>query len=230
LNYCFDIDDTLLKYHGDYKLATPITERINRVNQLYDEGHKIILMTARGMSSGNDYSDLTKMQLLAFGIKYHELVMNKKPNADIFIDDKGLNVSDWDKQSNSVIWLNGCFDILHRGHIELFKYASSMGCRVVVGLDSDERIKIAKGKNRPINVLNDRIEILSSLKWIHEVVSFNSDEELCTWLKYYRPKYRVLGGDYKECQNKIVGVEHSGQIIFFDRVEQYSTSGIINVL
>ena len=230
MKYCFDIDDTLLKYHGEYELATPIQSRIDRVNQLYDEGNKIILMTARGMSSGKDHTELTKKQLFGFGIKYHELIMNQKPNADIFIDDKALNVIDWDRQSNSIVWLNGCFDILHRGHIEMFKYASTLGCRVVVGTDSDQRIKKTKATNRPINCLNDRIEVLMSLKWIDEVVSFDSDEELCFWLKKYSPKYRVLGGDYKDHQNKIVGSEYSGKILFFDRVEKYSTTGVINVL
>lgn len=230
LKYCFDIDDTLLKYHGDYTLSTPIQNRIDRVNELYENGHTVILMTARGMSSGKDYTELTKKQLEVFGIKHHELIMKKKPNADIFIDDKGMNVLDWDKLSLPVVWLNGCFDILHRGHIEMFKYAASLGCRVVVGTDTDERIKQSKGSERPINRLEDRMEMLSSLKWISKVVSFASDDELCSLLKEHRPKYRVIGGDYRSSQDRIVGSEYSGEILFFDRIEEYSTTGVIDVL
>lgn len=230
LKYCFDIDDTLLKYHGDYTLSTPIQSRIDRVNRLYEDGHRIILMTARGKSSGKDYSDLTKQQMQEFGIKHHELIMNQKPNADLFIDDKGINVVDWDKSAEAVVWLNGCFDILHRGHIEMFKYASSLGCRLVVGTDTDERIKRLKGSSRPVNKLEDRMEMLRSFKWISEVVSFDSDDELCSWLMYYQPKYRVLGGDYKQQNSRIVGIEHSGELKFFERYLDYSTSEIINVL
>ena len=57
------------------------------------------------------------------------------------------------------VWTNGCFDVLHRGHIELFKYAKSLGKELIVGVDTDEKVKKDKGKNRPINCLNDRIEI-----------------------------------------------------------------------
>jgi len=187
-------------------------------------------MTARGKSSGKDYTELTKKQMDQFGIKHDELIMNQKPDADVFIDDKGMNVSDWDRSAESVVWLNGCFDILHRGHIEMFKYAANLGCRLVVGTDTDERVRRLKGNSRPINKLEDRIEMLHSLKWIDEVVSFDSDEELCFWLMHYQPKYRVLGGDYKHQIDSIVGLEHSGELKFFDRHLHYSTSEIVDVL
>lgn len=230
MRYCFDIDDTLLKFCDNYLMSTPIKHRIDRVNTLYDQGHRIILMTARGAKSGKDYTDLTKYQLDQFGVKYHELIMNKKPNADIFIDDKGMNVEDWDKKSDQVVWLNGCFDILHRGHIEMFRYANSLGGRLVVGTDADDRIRKSKGNSRPINKLQDRMEVLKSIKWIDEVVSFSSDYELCDLLVKHRPTYRVLGGDYEGNQNAIVGKELSGQLLFFARLDSYSTTGVLNVL
>ena len=61
------------------------------------------------------------------------------------------------------IWTNGCFDILHIGHIALFKYARSLGDELIVGIDSDEKVKRDKGKNRPFNCLYDRMEILNAL-------------------------------------------------------------------
>ena len=54
------------------------------------------------------------------------------------------------------IWVNGCFDILHKGHIELFKHAASLGDRLIVGIDTDERVRVAKGPSRPINSVEDR--------------------------------------------------------------------------
>ena len=64
------------------------------------------------------------------------------------------------------VWTNGCFDILHRGHIELFKYAKSLGDKLVVGIDSDDKVKKDKGEERPINCVKDRKYILESIKYI----------------------------------------------------------------
>tara|TARA_Y100000593_G_scaffold82211_1_gene154274 strand:+ start:976 stop:1383 length:408 start_codon:yes stop_codon:yes gene_type:complete len=125
------------------------------------------------------------------------------------------------------IWLNGCFDILHRGHIEMFKYADSLGGRVVVGLDTDERVKELKGDSRPINNLEDRMELVRSIRYIDGVVSFDSDEELISLLQEFCPVHRVIGGDYRELP--IAGKEHSGEILYFDRIPEYSTTGILNV-
>ena len=76
------------------------------------------------------------------------------------------------------VWTNGCFDILHRGHIELFKYAKSLGDELVVGIDSDEKVKKDKGKNRPIINLQDRIFMLQSIKYIDKVIPFDTTKEL----------------------------------------------------
>jgi len=130
-------------------------------------------------------------------------------------------------ESYATVWMNGCFDILHRGHIEMFKYASSLGGRVIVGLDTDERVKKAKGNSRPINKLEDRMELIRSIKYVRGVVSFGSDEELISLLEEFRPVCRVIGGDYRNLP--IVGKEYSGEILYFDRIPEYSTTGILNV-
>ena len=70
-----------------------------------------------------------------------------------------------------IIWTNGCFDVLHRGHIELFKYAKSLGTKLYVGIDSDEKIKKDKGNSRPINSVKDRKFILESIKYIEKVIN-----------------------------------------------------------
>ena len=79
------------------------------------------------------------------------------------------------KTTTKIIWTNGCFDVLHRGHIELFKYAKSLGDYLVVGIDDDERVRASKGPLRPINNLEDRVEMLESIKYIDEVVPFSTD-------------------------------------------------------
>ena len=83
-------------------------------------------------------------------------------------------------QTTKVIWTNGCFDVLHRGHIELFKYAKSLGDRLVVGIDTDERVKASKGETRPFNNIQDRVEMLQAIKYIDEVRVFDTDVELET--------------------------------------------------
>jgi hypothetical protein len=96
--YVFDIDGTICtNSDGKYDTAQPLQERINIVNKLYDSGHKIIFQTARGMGRTNNnvvqsyklFYDYTKKQLDTWGVKYHDLFLGK-PEADIFIDDKGI--------------------------------------------------------------------------------------------------------------------------------------------
>ena len=73
------------------------------------------------------------------------------------------------------IWVNGTFDVLHRGHIELLRYCSGWG-RVRVGIDSYKRIKQLKGNNKPVNVFDDKKILLESLKYVNSVVEFDSDQ------------------------------------------------------
>jgi len=95
--YCFDIDDTICKTVGlDYSNSTPYYERIDTINKLYDEGNTIKLYTARGTLTEIDHSELTKLQLNQWGLKYHELHFGK-PNADFYIDDKAVDIFGWFK-------------------------------------------------------------------------------------------------------------------------------------
>jgi hypothetical protein len=90
--YCFDLDGTLCtNTEGSYENATPFIERIGVVNKLYDDGNNIIIDTARGSTTGIDWFDLTKKQLEEWGVNYSKLRVGIKLNADIFIDDKGIN-------------------------------------------------------------------------------------------------------------------------------------------
>ena len=123
------------------------------------------------------------------------------------------------------IWTNGCFDVLHRGHIELFKYAKSLGDYLIVGIDTDERVKELKGLTRPINKLQDRKFILESIKYIDEVVSFNSEEDLVTQLMLSKAQTMVVGSDYRD--RLVIGSPFVREVKFFDRIGGYSTTGIL---
>ena len=92
--YVFDIDGTICtNTNGDYEKATPFQEIIDKINKLYSNGNTIKMMTARGSTTGKDWTNLTEKQLQDWGVNYHELIMNKKPHADVFVDDKAINVS-----------------------------------------------------------------------------------------------------------------------------------------
>lgn len=122
------------------------------------------------------------------------------------------------------IWTNGCYDILHIGHIKLFEYAKSLGDNLYVGIDSDNRIKISKGPNRPINNQDQRKLMLSSIRFIDSVDIFDSDNELEALLKKYNIDIIVIGDDYKN--RNVVGSSLVKSIIFFPKIPNISSSTI----
>jgi D-sedoheptulose 7-phosphate isomerase len=93
--YCFDLDGTLCtNTFGNYQSAIPLQESIRKVNYLYSQGHTIKIYTARGSGSGQDWGKQTELQLSDWGVLYHELILGK-PEADVYIDDRSINMSDW---------------------------------------------------------------------------------------------------------------------------------------
>ena len=123
------------------------------------------------------------------------------------------------------VWTNGCFDVLHRGHIELFKYAKSLGDYLVVGVDVDERVKASKGPTRPLNSLEDRVALLDAISYIDEIRVFDVDSELETQILLSHAKTIVVGSDYKD--KKVIGSHLVDEVVFFDRIDGYSTTKIL---
>ena len=124
-----------------------------------------------------------------------------------------------------VIWTNGCFDILHRGHIELFKFCKSQCDYLVVGIDTDKRVKQNKGPDRPFNKEEDRSFFLESIKYIDKVVMFSSDEELEQRLVENGVDIMIVGSDWQG--KRVVGEEKVNKVLFFDRIGTYSTTNIL---
>ena len=125
------------------------------------------------------------------------------------------------------IWSNGCYDILHRGHLELLRYARSLGDKLVVGIDSDSKVRKSKGEGRPVNNQEDRKFFLESLIYVDEVIIFNTAEELEGRVEAIRPKFIVIGSDYKD--KIVVGKQHAKEgVKFFERIGEYSTTNILN--
>ena len=124
---------------------------------------------------------------------------------------------------DKVVFTNGCFDIIHRGHLELLKYCSTLG-KVVVGLNSDQSVKKLKGSNRPFFSQEDRKFMLQSLKDVNQVIIFNQETPL-RLIENLRPDFIVKGGDYSPEQ--VAGNEIS-QVIIFDYIDGYSTTKVLN--
>ena len=135
----------------------------------------------------------------------------------------------WEFQDHKVVFTNGCFDIIHRGHVEYLAKASDLGDILVIGLNTDESVRRIKGESRPINDENARALVLTALKFVSAVVLFNEDTPY-ELIKLARPHVLVKGSDYTE--DTIVGAdivkENGGEIVTIDLVPGYSTSDIID--
>lgn len=134
-----------------------------------------------------------------------------------------------DNQGKKIVFTNGCFDILHRGHVTYLAEARKLGDLLVVGLNSDDSVKRLKGPERPINNELDRQYVLSQLKPVDFVEIFNDDTPLELILKV-RPQVLVKGGDWKIDQ--IVGgkevIQAGGDVFSLNFVDGYSTTNIIH--
>lgn len=124
---------------------------------------------------------------------------------------------------SKVIFTNGCFDILHKGHIELLKFCKSLGNFVIVGVNSDKSVKRLKGESRPVNSENDRVDILKAIRYVDYVVVFEEDTPY-NLIKKIQPDIIVKGGDYSK--EKVVGNDLC-EVVIFNYLDGYSTTKTI---
>ncbi len=142
----------------------------------------------------------------------------------------GNRVAMWKFQGRKVVFTNGCFDILHRGHIEYLSKARDCGDVLIIGLNTDASVRRLKGEKRPVQDEQTRALILASLRFVEGVVLFDEDTpyDLISFLK---PDVLVKGGDYS--RETIVGADvveaSGGEVVVIPLVEGYSTSGILNL-
>ena len=136
----------------------------------------------------------------------------------------------------TTIFVNGTFDLLHRGHLELLNYAKHLGedllheplgvsNYVCVGIDTDDRVRQMKGPTRPIYNQNERKFFLENLKSVDEVRFFSNDSELEGLVKSVKPDIMIVGSDWKD--KSVIGSYYASELIFFDRIEDYATTKTI---
>jgi len=122
-------------------------------------------------------------------------------------------------------FINGCFDVIHIGHVEILKFAKQNCDYLIVALDTDERIKNSKGNSRPFNALHDRKKVIESIRYVDEVKVFSTDDELRKIIKEINPDVMIEGEEYKD--KDIIGSENAKKILFFRRLNGYSTTKIL---
>ena len=121
------------------------------------------------------------------------------------------------------VFTNGCFDVLHRGHVELLKFCKRIGDHVVVGLNSDDSIRRIKGEGRPINTLKDRKMMLEELRCVDKVIVFEEDTPY-SLIQSLNPDIIVKGGDYTPEQ--VVGKDLA-EVVIFGTIDGYSSTKTI---
>ncbi|HOK22622.1 MAG TPA: D-glycero-beta-D-manno-heptose 1-phosphate adenylyltransferase [Candidatus Hydrothermia bacterium] len=132
------------------------------------------------------------------------------------------------RSSKTIVFTNGCFDIIHRGHIEYLIYAKNLGDILVVGVNTDESVRRLKGSGRPLNKLEDRMVVLAALEMVDYVVPFNEDTPY-DLISYLRPHVLVKGGDYglEDVVGRDLVESYGGRVVIAPLFKGYSTSCLI---
>jgi rfaE bifunctional protein nucleotidyltransferase chain/domain len=145
------------------------------------------------------------------------------------LDDLLRNALVWRFRGDKIVFTNGCFDIIHRGHIEYLAQAASLGNRLIIGVNTDSSVSTLKGPNRPVNDEQTRAEILAAFSFVDAVVLF-SEETPINLITSIKPDILVKGGDYNP--DTIVGAnvvkDNGGRVEVIPFVNGFSTSSIIN--
>jgi len=149
--------------------------------------------------------------------------MNVKKKIASFDDAMAL-ISNWKNKKEKIIFTNGCFDILHSGHIHYLNEASKIGDKLIIGLNTDQSVKRLKGESRPINYQTDRALMLAALSFVDLVILFDEDTPI-ELIKTIEPDVLVKGGDYKP--EEVVGREYADELVLIPFVDGFSTTNII---
>ena len=149
----------------------------------------------------------------------------------ITTDNLVLKVSKWKKNKMKVAFTNGCFDILHLGHLKILTKSKEFGDRLIVAVNSDESVRKLKGEERPINDFQTRSNMLASFSFVDYVVEF-SDDTPKKLIQIIKPDFLIKGGDYKK--KNIVGNDivssYGGETIIIPLIDGLSSTNTINKL
>lgn len=228
----FDIDGS----------STHIRATMREVADVSGAGDTVIATLAACVAKGLRWEDSAKIANVAAGIAVGKLgtspvniselnhaLQTEAANPKLFgWREIGEKILEWRRQGQKIVFTNGCFDLLHPGHISLLRQSAALGDKLVVGLNSDASVKRLKGPDRPVQAEENRAILLGALRDVDAVVIFDEDtpEKL---IRHISPDYLVKGSDYK--LKNVVGADyvlaHGGQVKLVDIVEGCSTTNIV---
>lgn len=237
-----------LDKEGAYLKTADTSEIIpTRVRNVYDvtgAGDIVLATLATALAAGCDYKTSVQLSNITGGIEVEkfgvatvtiEEIINEiisqnrgKSGKVRKIDSLPGELNQHRGQNERIVFTNGCFDVLHIGHIEYLKFCKSKGDVVVVGLNSDKSVRIIKGPGRPVNNQYDRASVLAALESVDYIVIFDEADPL-NLIKQVRPDVLIKGKDWE--QKGVVGAElvqgYGGKVLFAPLVEGKSTSATI---
>lgn len=201
-------------------------------------GDTVVASLALCLGKGLDISEAVKVANKAAGIVVSKVgtapVLLRELNESFNMHSKIVNAEQLDSYLNrmkgmkkKIVFTNGCFDILHKGHVTYLRKAASMGDILILGLNSDSSVKRLKGEARPINSEMDRAEVLSALEFIDVITIFDEDTPL-ELIRKVQPDILVKGGDYTP--ETVVGREFAKKTVIIDFVDGYSTTKTIETM
>lgn len=157
-------------------------------------------------------------------MKHADIIKQKvKPSITSLMDDVRL----WKSKGEKIVFTNGCFDILHKGHVDYLAKAADLGTKLIVALNTDQSVSKLKGPHRPIQDENSRLQIMASLAFVDAVILFD-EETPYNLISQIVPSYLVKGADYKP--EAIVGYDvvtsNGGSVVTIDFLPGFSTSAI----
>ena len=135
----------------------------------------------------------------------------------------------WRGANKKIVFTNGCFDLIHLGHIEVLARSADLGDILIIGVNTDSSIKELKGNNRPIIEENSRAQQLASLEFVDAVILFNEQTPL-ELIKVIKPNVITKGGDYNPEQvvGNEIAVKNEGEVIIIPLTQGYSTTSILD--
>jgi D-beta-D-heptose 7-phosphate kinase/D-beta-D-heptose 1-phosphate adenosyltransferase len=201
-------------------------------------GDTVVASLALCLGKGFEISEAVKVANKAAGIVVSKVgtapVLLRELNDSFNMHSKIVTPEQLDSYLNrtkgmkkKIVFTNGCFDILHKGHVTYLRKAAALGDVLILGLNSDASVKRLKGENRPINSEMDRAEVLSALEFIDVIAIFDEDTPL-ELIRRIQPDVLVKGGDYTV--EGVVGREFAKKTVIIDFVDGYSTTKTIEIM
>jgi D-beta-D-heptose 7-phosphate kinase/D-beta-D-heptose 1-phosphate adenosyltransferase len=231
-------EDGIATYDNEFKIFPTVAKEVFDVT---GAGDTVIASIAYALSANKTIEEIATFANLAAGV-----VVGKIGSATVTLDeileyeaslhrstsdehiksfeDINMIVKKYKKQDKKIVFTNGCFDILHVGHVKYLQEAKSFGDVLIVGLNSDESVSRLKGPTRPINIAQDRAYLLAALEAVDFVVPFEDDTPY-ELIKMIKPDVLVKGGDYKG--KVVVGTEFVSELKIVDFVDGKSTTKTI---